>query len=179
MAYFTILHWIVAVILSVLLVLFSLIALKQNGKKVIITILVINFIVISMLFVLSILILDKYTKKAQLENIVQKRILRTERLTLSGRVRNIGNFDIGKCSLEIKLVNNPMQSGSAKGSQVFTPSGFSFFSFSKKNTQPSTVINKFVIAKNLRSKELRNFSVSMRYPPYFKKPYMDYELYCH
>ena len=90
-------------------------------------------------------------------------------LTLSGKIRNIGKFDIGKCTLEVKLVSNAMSGGDVSGSQIFTPSGLDFFSFKKKNNKPTTVINEFIIAKNFRSGELRNFSVSMPYPPYLQK----------
>jgi len=65
---------------------------------------------------------------------------------------------------------------------VFSPSGlsiFNLFSSKKKESRPSTIINEFVVAKGLRKGELRNFSVAMRYPPYFQKPFMNYKLYCH
>jgi len=106
MAYFTILHWITIIILLVLFVLFSIIALKQTSKKILISMLFSNFLVITMITIFSMFVLDKYTKIAKLENMTQKRILMTETLTLSGKIRNIGNFDIGKCKLEVKLVNN-------------------------------------------------------------------------
>jgi len=179
LAYFTILHWITILILLVIFVLFSLIALKQTNKKLLISMLFSNFIVITMIAILSMFVLDKYTKIAKLENMTQKRILMTETLTLSGKIRNIGNFSIGKCKLEVKLVNNAMSGGDVSGSQIFSPSGLSFFSLKKKNDKPSTVINEFVIAKNFKKGELKNFSVAMRYPPYFQKPFMNYKLYCH
>ena len=178
MSYFTILHWFALLILLVLFVLLSVIALKQKNKKLLISMLFSNFLVITMLAVFSMFVLDKYTKIAKLENMTQKRILMTESLTLSGKIRNIGNFDIGKCVLEVKLVNNAMSGGDVSGSQIFSPSGFEFFTTKKKNTRPSTVLNEFIIAKNFRKGELRNFSVSMKYPPYFQKPFMNYKLYC-
>ena len=124
-------------------------------------------------------VLDKYTKIARLEGVTQKRILMTETLTLSGKIRNIGNFDIGKCKLEVKLVNNAMSKGEVSGSKIFSPSGLNFFSSKKKNDKPSTIINEFTIAKNFQKRELRNFSVSLPYPPYFQKPFISYKLYCH
>lgn len=179
MAYFTILHWITLIILLVLFVLFCVIALKQTNKKILISMLFSNFLVITMIAILSMFVLDKYTKIAQLENVTQKRILMTETLTISGKIRNIGNFDIGKCKLEVKLVNNAMSGGDVSGSKIFSPSGLSFFSPKKKNDRPSTIINEFTITKNFKKGELRNFSVALRYPPYFQKPFMNYKLYCH
>ncbi len=179
MAYFTILHWITIFILLIVFILFCIIALKQTDKKILISMLFSNFLVITMIAILSMFVLDKYTKIAKLERVIQKRILISETLTLSGKIRNIGKFDIGKCTLEVKLVSNAMSGGDVSGSQIFTPSGLDFFSFKKKNNKPTTVINEFIIAKNFRSGELRNFSVSMPYPPYFQKPFMNYKLYCH
>ncbi len=179
MTYFTILHWITIVILLVMFVLFSVIAFKQTSKKILLSMLFANLLFTIMLTILSMLILDKYTKVAKLESITQKRILISESFTISGKIRNIGNFNIGECKLEVKLVNNPMVAGSVSGSQVFSPSGFEFLSIKKRNDKPSTIINEFTIAKNFKKGELRNFSVSMPYPPYFQKPFMNYKLYCH
>lgn len=181
MSYFTILHWIVLLILLVVFILFCVIALKQTDKKILFSMLFSNFIVIAMIAVLSMFVLDKYTKKAKLENITQKRILMTETFTLSGKIRNIGNFDIGKCKLKVKLVSNAMTGGNVQGSQVFNPSGLEFFNFfgSDRDERPTTVVNEFIIAENFRSGELRNFTVAMPFPPYFKKPFMNYKLSCH
>ena len=180
MAYFTILHWFTLLILLVIFVLISIIALKQTNRKILLSMLFSNFLVVTMLAIFSMFVLDKYTKQAKLESMTQKRILMTESLTLSGKVRNIGNFDIGKCKLEVKLVNNALTAGTVSGPKVFTPnSGLGFLFNDKKETQPSTVIKEFVIAKNFKKGELRNFSVSMKYPPYFQKPFMIYKLYCH
>ena len=179
MTYFTILHWITLLILLVLFILICIVALKQTNKKLIISMLFSNFLVISMLSVFSMFVLDKYTKVAKLESVTQKRILMNETLTLTGKIRNIGNFTIGKCKLEVKLVNNAISGGDVSGSQVFSPSGLSFFNLNKKNTRPSTIIKEYVIVKNFKKGELKNFSVSMRYPPYFKKTSLKYKVYCH
>jgi len=180
MSYFTILHWIVLLILLVVFILFCVIALKQTNKKILISMLFSNFIVVLLIAILAMLVLDKYTKVAKLENVTQKRILMTETFTLSGKIRNVGNFSIGKCKLKVKLVSNAMTGGNVQGSQIFTPSGLGFFKIfsSKKDERPTTVINEFVIAENFRSGELRNFTVSMPFPPHFQRPFMNYKLYC-
>ena len=180
MGYFTILHWITLLILLVIFVLFCVIALKQTNKKILVSMLFSNFLVITMLAIFSMFILDKYTKIAKLESVTQKRILMTESITLTGKIRNTGNFSIGSCKLEVKLVNNALTGGNVSGSSVFKPnSGLDFLFNDKKNERPSTVIKNFIIAKNFQKGELRNFSISMRYPPYFQKPVMRYKLYCH
>lgn len=177
MSYFTILHWLTLLCLLIIFVIFSIIALKQTNKKLLFSMLFSNFLVVSMLAVLSMFVLDKYTKNARLENVVQKRILMNESLTLRGQVRNIGSFNIGKCILEVKLVNNAI-SGNIQGSNIFSPSGLNFFS-TKKNNRPSTIIKEFVVAKNFKKGELKNFSITMKYPPYFQKTTLKYKLNCH
>jgi len=180
MTYFTILHWFAIIGLLALFILISIISLKQKNKKLILPMLFSNLLVFSMLIILSMYVLDKYTKIARLESVTQKRILITESLVLTGRIRNIGKFAISTCKLEVKLVSNAMTGGNVKGSSVFKPTaGLSFLSSKKSNERPSTVITEKVIAKNIKPTELRNFSISVKYPPYFQKPYMNYKLYCH
>jgi hypothetical protein len=181
MAYFTIIHWFALVGFLILFIFLSIIALRQKNKKLVFSMLFANFLVTAMLIIISMYIIDKYTKKAILENVSQKRILITESFNLTGMVRNVGHYTISKCNLEVKLVSNAMVGGSnISGSSVFKPTaGLGFLFGSKKNERPSTVIYKFVIAKNFKPFELKNFTVSMKYPPYFKKPFMNYKLYCH
>lgn len=136
-----------------------------------------NFIVTATLAVFSMLVLDKYTKKARVENLDQKRILRNETITFTGKIRNIGKFTIGKCVYEIKLVNDPVTARKLGGSDVFKPT--TGFSFGKSDEKSSTVSKKFVIAKNLKPKELKNFTISMPYPPYFSKASVHPYLRCH
>lgn len=177
MAYFTILHWFALLILLVVFTLFCVIALRQTDRKIIIPMLFSNFLVIVLMAVSSMFILDKYTKVAELENVIQERVLITESFTLRGQIRNTGNFNIGRCKLKVKLVNNAMTGGGITGAQVFSPSGFSLFSM-KRDERPSTIVNEFIIARDFHKGELRNFSVSMPFPPYFRNPFMKYKLYC-
>lgn len=168
MSYFTIVHILFLIFYLFLFVGLFVIALKKTKKKVFWAMIFANFLVVTTLSVFTMLVLDKYTKKARIENLQQKRILRNESIAFVGKIRNIGKFSIGQCVLEIKLVNNPITSSKVGGSTVFKPSGLEFFS--KKDKKSSTISHKFTIATNLKPKELRNFSVNMPYPPYFSKP---------
>jgi len=128
--------------------------------------------------VVSLYILDKYTKLARLENVVQKKILVNESFAISGQIRNIGNFKIGKCILEVKIANNSIGSGNVDGSIFIFKSPFdSLFKRDKKITVDTT--KEFVIAENLYKDEMRNFTIFMRYPASYTKPYTRYELFCH
>jgi hypothetical protein len=125
-------------------------------------------------------VLDKYTKKARLEDVTHTRVLLSESFVISGRVRNVGKFGISKCFLHVKLVDNAVQSGNLSGSTLYKPtSGLSFLTNKLDgDKKPSTINKDFLIAKNLRVDELRNFSASMRYPSYFVKPRLIYKLHC-
>ncbi|MDD3323563.1 MAG: DUF2393 family protein [Sulfurospirillaceae bacterium] len=179
MAYFTIVHWLTLFGFFVIFVILSVISLRETNRKILLAMIFSIFLVIGMLSVLSMFILDKYTKKAALEEMDQKRILLNESFSISGKIRNIGRFDIAECSLEVKLVNEAIDSGNISGS-VFTPrSGLGDF-FKSKNVleRPYTIVQDFVIARNLKKGELRNFSVLMPYPSYFQKPNLKYTLEC-
>jgi len=131
-----------------------------------------------LLSIFSIYVLDKYTKIAILENIVQKKILVNESFAISGQIRNIGNFEIGKCILKVKIANNSIGNDSVDGSIfIFKSPLDNLFKHEKKITVDTT--KEFVIAKNLYKNEMRNFTVFMRYPSSYSKPYTRYELSCH
>ncbi len=177
-SYFTIVHIITLVILFIIFIALLIISFKETRKKVLFAMIFSNFLVISTLAVFSMFVLDKYTKKARLEDISQARVLISESFVITGRVRNIGKFDISKCMLNVKLVNDAVTSGNLKGSTLYKPSSGLDFLTNKTDIQQSTVIKDFVIARNLKVDELRNFSTSMRYPSYFKKPRLIYKLHC-
>lgn len=179
MPYFTLLHWIAIIVIVMLFSLFLFLTIQnQDGKSSLLPPILTNILVMSILAVFSIYVLDKYTKIARLENIVQKKILVNESFAISGQIRNIGNFQIGKCVLEVKISNNSIER-TGTDSAIFVPkSAFDgLFNRDKENVVETT--KEFVIAENLHKGEMRNFTVFMRYPPSFSKPYTRYELFCH
>ncbi len=179
-SYFTIIHIITLVMLFIIFLILLVVSLKETRKKVLFAMIFSNFLVISMLAVFSMFVIDKYTKKARLEDMSSSRILLSESMAISGRVRNIGNFDISKCFLHVKLVNDALHSANLDGSTVYKPtSGLDFLTNKLGgNKKQSTLEKDFLIAKNLKVGELRNFSAFMRYPSYFVKPRLIYKLHC-
>ena len=179
-SYFTIVHKITLVIFFILFLILLVLSFKETRKKVLVAMIFSNFLVISTLAVFSMFVLDKYTKKARLEDVTHSRVLITESLVISGRIRNIGKFGISKCFLHVKLVNNAVESNNLSGTTLYKPtSGLGFLTNKiDGNEKQSTIKKDFLIAKNLRVDELRNFSASMRYPPYFVKPRLIYKLHC-
>ena len=124
-------------------------------------------------------VIDNATKKAVIDNIAQKRVLMNETIVFSGQIRNTGSFAIGTCKLEIKLINNPLNAGNLSSSNLFNPMNL----FKSNNDDPaqksSTVKQDFVVAKNIKSGEIRNFSVSMRYPSHFSQSSTIQKLNCY
>ena len=111
MPYMTILHWIGVVFFILIFFILTLLSLKEKKPKIRNSMIFSAFILSLFGGVISIFVLDKYTKKAKILSYSQKRILSTEKIQFSGRVQNIGNFKIKECAITVKLTNNVMKMG--------------------------------------------------------------------
>ena len=179
MTYFTLLHWFVILIIILIFSLVLVLTIRNNdGKSSLLAPILANVFIMSIFAVFAIYGLDKYTKVARLENITQKKVLINESFSISGQIRNIGNFQIGQCILEVKI-SNELSENTGSGSIVFEPKSAFDNLFSRESTSTVETTKEFVIAENLHKDEMRNFTVFMRYPPSFAKPYLRYELFCH
>lgn len=180
MPYFTFLHWFAVGIIGLLFVLSTILVLRNESEKSpFMTIVAIAFIAV-LISALAIYALDKYTKVARLENVVHKKVLINESFSIAGQIRNIGDFTIGKCSLEVKVSNDSLEKNN-DGSALFVPKS-ALDNLFKRDTQDINSLDttkNFIIAENLHKGEMRNFTVFMRYPPSFAKPSIRYELSCH
>ncbi len=179
MTYFTILHWITLLVFLLLFVLLVIISKKESNPKIFWSMVFSSFLVTSMLAIFSMFVLDKYTKKGKLINITHKRVLLNETIVFFGQVQNIGRFKIGRCKLEVKIANNALNLNNITGKTFYAPRSGLGSLFTNKKERPSTVVEDFVIAKDLNPGEVRNFSATMPYPPYFQKADIRYKLYCH
>ena len=178
MTYFTILHWLAVGALSLLFGLVVLLVLRMNDKQSALPTILTMLLFFIFIGFFAIYILDKYTKVARLENVLQKKVLINESFSISGQIRNIGNFKIGTCTLEVKISNGTIESSS--DGPLFVPKS-AFDNLLKRESNSNTIetTKSFVIAENLNKAEMRNFTVFMRYPPSYSKPYTRYELTCH
>jgi len=164
-------HYIVLSLIFLMLVGGIIAALKQTNKKLVYAMIFSTTLVAVFMAVFSVIIVDKYTKKVQLSKLHNKRLLSTEEISYYGIVKNIGKFPIGKVTFEIKLVNKGHATGNVKGGNFYKPSGFmDFFSggFGMLSHKPQTVTHKFIVAKNLKPGQTKNFRVYFKYPPYFR-----------
>jgi hypothetical protein len=180
--YFTILHWLDVAFFLILFIFLVILSVKAagNSTKLLLSMIFASFLVTAFGGVLGLIILEKYTKKAELLNVKQRRVLINETLVLKGRVKNIGKFKINYCKLEIKLVNNGWGGGFSKGS-FFKSGGLNLFgSKDKQQQKPNTVkATRVIIKDGLLPGEIKDFSAIIPYPPYFKNTYLNYKLYCH
>lgn len=170
--YFTVLHWISVVFFILLFGLGVHLTLRKEKRiKMIASILITLFLVVTGLSIATIFALDSYTKQAKVTQFKHKRVLAQESIVFSGMVRNTGKFKIGKVKLKIKMVNGDRSRGLA-GGDVFNPRSafFEIFSGYDLKKQVNVVEKEVVIAKSLKPKQTRRFSVRMKYPGNFKQP---------
>jgi len=178
--YFTILHWLDIAFFLILFIFLVILSVKaaKNSVKLLISMIFASFLVTTFMGVLGLIILEKYTKKAILLDVKQRRVLINETLVLKGRVKNIGKFKINYCKLEIKLVNNGWGGGFSKGS-FFKSGGLTLFG-KKEKSRPNTIkVTRYIITDGLLAGHTKNFSAIIPYPPYFKNTFLNYKLYCH
>ena len=179
--YFTILHWLDVLFFLILFIFLTVLSIKaaKDNTKLLISMIFASFLVTTFSAVLGLIILEKYTKKAIVYDVKQRRVLINETLVLKGKVKNIGKFKINYCKLEIKLVNNGWGGGFTKGT-FFKPGGLSLFGSKDKETRPNIVkATRYIVTDGLNPGEVKFFSVIIPYPPYFKNTYLNYKLYCH
>ncbi len=178
MFYMTLLHWMVVVVFILLFLILSLLSLKEPNKKVVISMILSSFLITMLGMVIFLFVVDKYTKKGKILAYTQKRNLANETIMFTGRVQNVGNFKIGYCKIEVKLSNKVMKMGRPKDA-LFKPSTNLGPLFSDKKMQANTVKEEFKVVENLKPKEVKNFRIYMKYPPYMNAPGLKLTLNCH
>lgn len=164
-------HYIVLGIIFVIFIVGIIRALKEPKVKMRYSMLFTVTLITVFMAVFSIFVVDKYTKQVKLYELKNKRLLSVERISYTGVVKNVGNYPIGKVTLEIKLVNKGHATGNVKGGNFYKPSGFfDFFTsgFGIDKSKPQTIVKKFIVARNLKPGQAHRFYVHFRFPPYFR-----------
>ena len=167
--YFTIWHYLTVVVALLVIIGGVVVATKQEKKEFILLIIPSIFVMTVLITILILIGLDSYTKKASLSNVSHHRILSIEKMVYTGIVKNTGNYTIGKVTLEVKLTNKAYSTGILQSGSYFKPNGFLNFFRGSTNllNQPQTVTKSFVIASDLKPKEVQDFRVLFDFPPYF------------
>lgn len=164
-------HYIVFFVIGIIFLAGVYSSFKQEKNSLKYSMLFTTALVSLFFAIFSVFVVDKYTKKAQLVKINNKRLLSIEKIVYSGIVKNTGNFTIGKVVVEIKLVNKGHVTGNVKGSNFYKPSGFIDFltnGMGIDKDKPQTVIKRFVVAQKLKPGKTKHFRVYFPYPPYFR-----------
>lgn len=168
MIYFTILHWLSLLFFIVLFVLLVYLSKKETtNDKLFWSMVFSSALVVIMGFILSIFVLEKYTKKAQIFNLTNSRILNSEEMLVQGQLQNVGRFHINRCKIELRLINQALGAGTQlSGANVFTPqSGITFRR--DRDTQKNVIEISEVVARDLSPGEYKDFIIRFRYPPHF------------
>jgi len=174
-------HFIVIIVTLVSLVLGIYKALTQPSQKLKIPMLISVILITALIGGFAFIVVDRYTKIVSLHKLDSKRLLSIEKVVYTGTVRNDGNYKIGEVTLEIKLVNKGHATGNVKAGSFYQASGFfDFFSGGAGVLyKPQTIVNTFVVAKNIKPGAAKAFRVHFAYPPYFKSVSHFTEVYGH
>jgi hypothetical protein len=163
-------HFITFVVIALIFTGGLIASFKQENPKLKIPMIFSVTLVAVLMAVFSVIVVDKYTKIPKLYKLKNKRLLNIEKIVYTGIVRNEGNHEIGKVTLEIKLVNKGHVSGNVKGGNYYKSSGFfDFFSGGYNlHTKPQSITKEFVVANNLKPGKAKSFRVYFDYPGYFR-----------
>jgi hypothetical protein len=178
--YFSILDWLAVIFFLILFIALSLLSAQAKKTGIILGGIFASFLVSTFGGVLSIVILEKYTKSAYLSKVQERRILFNETMFINGFIVNNGRYPLNYCKLDIKLINNDRNKYS-KGT-FFKSGGFNIFGGKDKEQAKPQVIKKtkYVTFKpHLKPKYSKPFSVSLKYPGYFRNTQIIKKLYCH
>jgi hypothetical protein len=167
--FFTIWHYLRVIVTLLLIALGILIAKRQENQKIVLPMIFSIVLIVILIATITLVALDKYTKKVAILNINNHRILTTERIVYTGRVKNVDDYTIGTVSVEIKLVNNGHATGKVKTGSFYKASGFADFFGGGANVlyQPQTITKKFAVATDLQPNRSESFRVVFDYPAYF------------
>jgi len=174
-------HFIVFGVLLLILILGTFAALKQPVEKLRVPMIMSVLLIVTLIGGFSVVVVDKYTKKAKLYSFKNKRILSIEKIVYTGIVRNEGFHEIGEVTFEIKIVNKGHAIGNIKGGSFYQASGFfDFFSGGADILyKPQSITKEFVVAHNLKPGQAKSFRVYFDYPPYFRQVSQFAKIYSH
>lgn len=132
-----------------------LIFLKAKNFHVALSFYGINILVSVIILYSLFMSIEQYTRQASLSNVLFKRNLRSESITISGRVTNLTKFNISKCYLDLSILNKV-----GGGESAFNPN------IEVKKGSNSVHYN-IPIIQSLSGNTYKDFSVQIPYPPNF------------
>lgn len=176
MSYFNLFHILMLLLIIAMFGGFTyLIILKEKRVKIAISFIIANVAVMSSLAIISMILIDKYTKVAVIYDLYGKRTLINETISYSGVVKNVGYGYINSCVMNIELINTPVKKLEAS---AFENRGFFQTYIGSSHSQKGSQKAEFLIVKDLASGEQKSFSFTMPYPAHFKNHTTNYTLNC-
>ncbi len=175
MMYMTVIHWIVAAVFLLIFLVLTLLAAREKNVKTMLSMIFASFLLTVTATVISLIVLDKYTKKAKIVTYKTQRDFVHESVIVRGVIQNVGSYMIGYCTLEVRVSNNPR---GGRASSYFTPTKSLDFMGSVGNRVSSVTVEED-IAENLAPGEKKKFYTSVRFPSYFENPKYTLKLHCH
>ena len=178
--YFTIIHWLAIAFFIILFIALSLLSAQAKKTSIVLSGIFASFLVTTFGATLTIIILEKYTKKGMMTNVKERRILFNETMFISGNIYNSGRFPLNYCTISIKLINNDRKNF-GKGT-FFKSGGLNIFgSKDKEIAKPNTIKKEktFTFKPALKPNYRKPFSISLKYPGYFKNTMIIKKIYCH
>lgn len=176
MSYFNLFHILMLLLIIAMFGGFTyLIILKEKRVKIAISFIIANVAVMSSLAIISMILIDKYTKVAVIDDLYGKRTLINETISYSGVVKNVGYGYINSCVMNIELINTPVKKLEAS---TFENRGFFQTYIGSSHSQKGSQKAEFLIVKDLASGEQKSFSFTMPYPAHFKNHTTNYTLNC-
>ncbi|NPA55051.1 MAG: DUF2393 domain-containing protein [Epsilonproteobacteria bacterium] len=181
MIYFTILHWLVLGFFVILFIILSILSAQAKSTNVVISGIFASFLVSVFGAGLSIVVLEKYTKKGEIIKLKTRRILFNESLFVSGMIKNVGRYPFKYCKVSIKLINQDRKR--LKKANFFESAGLNIFGGKKekKKARPNTIFKekKFTFKPVLKPGYIYPFSMTLKYPAYFRDTLIIKKIYCH
>ncbi len=175
MMHMTVIHWIVSGIFLLLFLILALLSLREKNTKSILTMIFSSLLLTVAAAVISLIVLDKYTKKAKIITYTTQQDLAHESVIVRGILQNVGDYEIGYCTMEVRISQNPRN---GRPSSYFTPTKSLDFMTNVGNKKNSITVEEEV-AKNLKPGEKKKFFISVRFPTYFESPRYHLKLHCH
>jgi len=176
MMYFTAIHWIMIVVFILIFLLLAILSQKEKNQKTRVSLIIVSFVISAIGAFVSLLILDKYTKKAKILNYTTQRNYNKESVTIRGSIKNIGKFPISYCTLDIKIVNKVTHK---KGTKFMYKTSSVDDMFKSRGYKKNFLQTSMKVVEDLKPRLSKTFSKSIKIPSHFQNPRYFLHLVCH
>lgn len=177
MSYFTIWHILVLICAILIFVLLNLlIYLNKSKPKNFYSLILVNFLIVTIGSIMVMLALDDKLKTAIITDVSTQRVYINETIVLKGSVKNTSKYNFSSCVVSIQMNSSP---GKLQDLSEHLTKTNNFFSFLYKNEkEDSAPVKVSVKVDNIKPFELRPFSAILAYPPNFIDPKFIYKIQC-